>query len=186
MSKPPENTILRHDDRVVIGLGWNRKRSQGQEHDLDLALAFVGADGKCASTGDLCFYQKGHKTIHGGAAIHHGDERIGAAEGDDERIDLALSLVPPSVDRIVAIGSIYEADADGLTFGTVDGAYIRIATAGGRQIASCDLSEDASLASAIEFCELARMPHGWQVQVVNRASASGFSAVVARYGFTGR
>ena len=176
--------ILENTEKLVIGIGWNHTRSDGHDHDLDSSIILVGSDGQCHRPEDLCFYQEGHRTVHAGAVIHYGDEKTGKSEGDDETIDINLALVPADIHKMIVTVSIYQAVARGLNFGLVDGAYVRVSDQSGREIAAYDLSEDASLYTAVEFCEIVRTANGWTCVPVERGSAGGLASVIAKYGFS--
>lgn len=171
-------------EKIVVGIGWNHKLSDGHNHDLDSSVLLVAKDGQCHSPEDFCYYQKGHQTVHGGAVIHYGDETNGKTEGDDELIDINLSLMPDSIHKIITVVSIHKGRTMGMNFGQVDGAYIRVADKAGRKIANCDLSEDASLFNAMEFCEIVRVDGGWAYKVQEDGTTGGLAKIIAKYGFS--
>ena len=171
-------------EKVTVGVGWNKRRSDGPSHDLDTSILLLSSDNQCHEPQDLCFYKDGHRTVHGGAVIHYGDEKVGALEGDDERIDINFSLIPHHIQKIIIAVSIHQAVARGLNFGQVDGAYVRILGSNGKELVAYDLSEDASSATAVEFCEITRTSSGWDFEAVERGNSRGLAGIISKYGFT--
>ena len=84
---------------VVVGLGWDPRVTDGTEFDLDASVFILGENGKVLNDGSFVFYN--NKTSPDGNAVHQGDNRSGAGDGDDaaggdcgdgclERLGLAL------------------------------------------------------------------------------------------------
>ena len=69
--------------KLIIGLGWKPRKSDGAKFDLDASLFALNADGKVrAAAGgktddlsDFCFYK--NPSIVDGAIVHKGDNRDG-------------------------------------------------------------------------------------------------------------
>ena len=84
---------------LIIGLGWDiNKYDGGGEFDLDAAAFMLDASGKAASEADFVFYNNPKHVS--GSVVHSGDNRTGAGEGDDEVINVDLSLVPANIEKI--------------------------------------------------------------------------------------
>ena len=181
-AKRPLN--LEGGKKVTVGVGWDKKRSDGPAHDLDTSILLLSSDGQCHEMQDLCCYKEGHRTVHGGALIHYGDETQGAKSGDDERIDINLDLVPAHVMTLLVVVSIHHASARRQNFGQVNGAYVRILSQAGSELASYDLSEEASTYTAIEFCRLTREGDGWDFTPIAKGTSSGLAGVISQYGFS--
>src|SRR5690606_27553316 len=124
------------------------------------------ADGKVRADSDFCFYN--NKDI-GGAVIHQGDNRTGEGEGDDEQIKIVLSKVPAEVEKIAIAVTIHEGEANGQSFGQVSNAFIRIVNEqGGSEIVRYDLSEDASVETAMILGEVYRNAGEWKFRAVGQ------------------
>ena len=173
-------------DQIRVGIGWNHSRSDGHDHDLDSSIILLDQSQTVKEAQDICFYQEGHKTVHGGAVIHYGDETTGQKEGDDETIDINLDHIPSRINKLVVVVSIHLAQSRNLNFGKVDGAYVRISNRSGDEIAAFDLSEEASLYTAIEFCEIVRTASGWQCRKLQQGTTGGLASVIAKYGMTAK
>src|ERR1700710_582848 len=82
--------------KILVGLGWDPRATNGQEFDLDASALLIGANGKVRSEKDFIFYNQ-LQSIDGSVA-HTGDNRTGEGEGDDESLTVDLTQVPVDVD----------------------------------------------------------------------------------------
>jgi tellurium resistance protein TerD len=167
--------------KIVLGLGWDPRKTDGKEFDLD-AMVFLTADsGKVRSDADFVFFN--NKQSADGSVVHAGDNRSGAGDGDDETIAIDLEKVPADVAKIVATVVIYEGKERGQNFGMVDKAYIRVLNGdGGAEIARFDLSEDAGTVTAMIFGEIYRNGAEWKFKAIGQGYDGGFQALVQSYG----
>ena len=167
--------------KIVLGLGWDPRKTDGKEFDLD-AMVFLTADsGKVRSDADFVFFN--NKSSADGSVVHAGDNRSGAGDGDDETIAIDLEKVPSDVAKIVATVVIYEGKERGQNFGMVDRAYIRVLNGeGGAEIARFDLSEDAGTVTAMIFGEIYRNGAEWKFKATGQGYDGGFQALVQSYG----
>ena len=168
-------------NKIAVGLGWDARATDGAAFDLDASAFLVKLDGKVRSDNDFCFYN--NKIVGDGAVQHMGDNTTGVGEGDDEIIAVELSKVPSDLDKIVFSVTIYEADQRKQNFGQVNHAYIRIINQeGGAEIARYDLSEDASIETAMIFGEIYRMGTEWKFKAVGQGFAGGLGPLAASFG----
>ena len=166
---------------VSAGLGWDPRATTGYEFDLDASLLGLGTNGRAYSDQWFVFY--GNLSSPDGSVQHTGDERSGAAEGDDETINVDLAALPPEIDRLVFVASIHEAQARGQNFGQVQNAYIRMVdNESGRELARYDLTEDASMETAMVFGEVYRSGEEWKFKAVGQGYASGLRGIAADFG----
>ncbi|MDT9593050.1 TerD family protein [Nocardioides zeae] len=166
---------------VDVGLGWDVSTFSGGDFDLDSSAIVVGGDGKVFSNGHFVFFN--NLSSPEGAVTHAGDNRTGAGEGDDEVIKVDLATVPAGAEKIVVAVSIYDADSRGQNFGSVRNAYIRVVNqADGTEIARYDLSEDASVETAMVFGELYRHGSDWKFKAVGQGYASGLVGIASDFG----
>jgi tellurium resistance protein TerD len=167
--------------KVIIGLGWDPRATDGAEFDLDGSAFLLRADGKVRGDSDFIFYNNLKSTD--GSVTHTGDNRSGAGEGDDERVEVDLSRVPPEIDRLAVSVTIHEAEARKQNFGMVSRAYIRCLNADGeREIARYDLSEDGSVETAMIFGELYRAGSEWKFRAVGQGYKGGLGPLARSYG----
>lgn len=171
--------------KIVIGMGWNPRRTDGEDFDLDAAAFLVGADGKVRNEKDFVFYKDGYMAHASGAIIHNGDNRDGAGEGDDETLTVDLSKVPDDIAKIVFTASIYAGRSRGQNFGMVDGAYARLVDAtNNAELYKFDLSEDASTNTAVILVRLYKHNNEWKFEGVGQGFDGGCQALCAEHGLT--
>ena len=168
-------------NKIVVGLGWDARATDGAAFDLDASAFLVKQDGKVRSDSDFCFYN--NKVVADGAVQHTGDNTTGAGEGDDETVKVELSKIPADLDKVVFAVTIHEADARKQNFGQVNHAYIRIVNEeGGQEIARYDLSEDASVETAMIFGEIYRVGADWKFKAVGQGFAGGLGPLASSFG----
>ena len=167
--------------KIVLGLGWDPRKTDGKEFDLD-AMVFLTADsGKVRSDADFVFFN--NKQSSDGSVVHAGDNRSGAGDGDDEMIMIDLEKLPADVQKVVATVVIYEGKERSQNFGMVDKAYIRVLNGDGNaEIARFDLSEDAGTVTAMIFGEVYRNGADWKFKATGQGYDGGFQALVQSYG----
>jgi tellurium resistance protein TerD len=168
-------------NKIVVGLGWDARATDGADFDLDASAFLVKADGKVRSDSDFCFFN--NKTVADGAVQHAGDNTTGAGEGDDETIKVELAKIPAELDKVVFTVTIHEGQARNQNFGQVSHAYIRIINEdGGAELARYDLSEDASVETAMIFGELYRNGADWKFRAVGQGFAGGLGPLATSFG----
>ncbi|MFS0827121.1 TerD family protein [Pseudomonas phoenicis] len=167
--------------RVIVGLGWDPRATDGQEFDLDASAFLLKGDGKVRSEADFIFYNQLKSAD--GSVEHTGDNRTGAGDGDDEVIKVDLSRVPADVEKVVFTVTIHDADARKQNFGQVGGAFIRVVNeTNGNEVVRYDLAEDASTETAMIFAELYRNAGEWKFRAVGQGYAGGLKAVATGFG----
>ena len=160
--------------KVLVGLGWDARSTDGQDFDLDASAFLLKADGKVRADSDFIFYNQ-LKSVDG-SVEHTGD-------GDDEAIKVDLSKVPADIDRIAFTVTIHEADARRQNFGQVRNAFIRIVNQDNNsEVARYDLAEDASTETAMIFAELYRNGAEWKFRAVGQGFAGGLKPLAESYG----
>ena len=167
--------------KMVIGLGWDPRSTDGAAFDLDGSAFLLKADGKVRSDADFIFYNNLKSTD--GSVTHGGDNTSGTGEGDDEKIMIDLAMVPPEIDKIAVGVTIHEADSRRQNFGMVGKAYIRCLDANGdKEIARYDLSEDSSTETAMIFGEIYRAGSEWKFNAVGQGFAGGLGPLARSFG----
>jgi tellurium resistance protein TerD len=168
-------------NKIVVGLGWDARVTDGAAFDLDASAFLVKMDGKVRSDNDFCFYN--NKVVADGAVKHAGDNLTGAGEGDDETIKIELDKIPADLDKVVFAVTIHEAETRKQNFGQVSHAFIRVVNeSGGQEIARYDLSEDASIETAMIFGEIYRIGTEWKFKAVGQGFAGGLGALALSFG----
>ncbi|MBC6443563.1 MAG: TerD family protein [Rhodobacteraceae bacterium] len=169
--------------RVLLGLGWDERATDGQDFDLDASLFMLNAGGKCRSDADFIFYNQMHSSC--GSVSHTGDNRTGAGDGDDEAIRVDLSKVPADVQTLAVTVTIHDHETRRQSFGQVANAFIRIVNEdNGAEVVRYDLSEDYSTETAMVFGELYRHNGEWKFRAVGQGYNGGLGAMASQYGLS--
>ncbi|MGN1412211.1 MAG: TerD family protein [Oscillospiraceae bacterium] len=168
--------------KILVGLGWDiNKYDGGADFDLDASVFMVDANGKATSDSDFIFYN--NPKHPSGSVEYLGDNRTGEGDGDDEQINVDLSLVPANIDRIAFTVTIYDAENRRQNFGQVSNAFIRIVnTVTNEELIRYDLSEDFSIETALVIAELYRNNGEWKVQAIGSGFNGGLASLCANYG----
>lgn len=176
LSKTDPNLV-----RILIGLGWDERSTDGQAFDLDASAFLLTASGKVRGDHDFIFYNQ-LKSLDG-AVEHTGDNRSGQGDGDDESILVDLSKVAPEIDKVVITVTIHDAQSRGQNFGQVANAFIRIVNQDtGIEVVRFDLAEDYSTETAMVFGEVYRHNGEWKFRAVGQGYSGGLAAMCAQYG----
>ncbi len=167
--------------KMVIGLGWDTRATDGAAFDLDGAVFLVTAAGKVRSDADFVFYNNLKSTD--GSVVHSGDNTTGAGDGDDETVTIDLAAVPADVDKVILGVTIHDAETRKQNFGMVSKAFIRcINAAGNAEIARYDLSEDGSTEAAMIFGEVYRAGADWKFKAIGQGFKGGLGPLAKSYG----
>lgn len=166
---------------VLAGLGWDQRVTDGSAFDLDASVFMVGENGKVLSDANFIFY--GQKTSPCGSVEHQGDNRTGEGDGDDEQVKIDLSKVPADVKKLVFAVTIHEAEQRKQNFGMVSNAFIRMCNNESQvELARFDLSEDASVETAMIFGELYLNNGEWKFKAVGQGFAGGLPTLATAHG----
>lgn len=166
---------------IHVGLSWDARATDGSDFDLDASVFMVKADNKVRSDSDFIFYNQLKSTC--GSVEHTGDNRTGAGDGDDEVIKVALNKVPADIVKIVIAVTIHDAEARKQNFGQVHNAAIRLVNIDtNNEVTRYDLSEDASIETAMIFGEIYRHNEEWKFRAVGQGYAGGLKALANQHG----
>ncbi len=171
---------------AVVGLGWDVNPYPGlPPFDLDASAFLLGANGKLISDNDFVFYNNLENPSR--SAIHHGDNKSGAGDGDDEVITIDFTKLPPEVEKIAITVSIYEEGTPQQNFGQVSNAYVRVAKASnefdlqGEDQLRFDLSEEFSIERAILVCEIYKYQGTWKFNAIGAGYQGGLQELLNIY-----
>ncbi|QMT30905.1 TerD family protein [Alysiella filiformis] len=167
--------------QMHIGLGWDVRATDGESFDLDGSAFLLNNTSKVRSDADFIFYNQSQSDT--GAVKHLGDNRTGAGDGDDEVILVDLSKVPANVEKIAIAVTIHDAEARKQNFGQVASAFIRCVNADNNvEVARFDLSEDASVETAMIFGEIYRHNGEWKFKAIGQGFKGGLAALAQHFG----
>ncbi|MDR2164986.1 MAG: TerD family protein [Zoogloeaceae bacterium] len=168
-------------NRILIGLGWDARSTDGNDFDLDASAFLLGENGKVQKDEDFIFY--GQLRSLCGSVEHTGDNRTGAGEGDDEALKVTLENVPATVRRIAITVTIHEAESRKQNFGQVSNAFIHIVNLDNDlEIVRFDLSEDYGTETAMIFGEIYRNNDEWKFKAVGQGYSGGLEAMCHQFG----
>ena len=167
--------------KVIIGLGWDPRATDGAAFDLDGSAFMAKADGKVRGDTDFIFYN--NLKSSDGSLVHAGDNTSGQGDGDDEKLTVDLAAVPAEIDKISFCVTIHDAEARKQNFGMVGKAYIRCLNAAGEaELARYDLSEDSSTETAMIFGELYRAGAEWKFKAIGQGFKGGLGPLARSFG----
>jgi len=182
-----ENVSLSREDptltHLLVGLGWGTRETDGEAFDLDASAFLLDADNRVLSDSDFIFYNNLVSTC--GSVTHAGDNLTGASKeaGDSEVLRVDLTLVPAVVEKISFAVSIHQAELRQQNFGMVRNAYIRLVNDKSEEVlARFDLSEDASIETAVVFGEIYRFGSEWKFRAVAQGLPGGLAELARQYG----
>lgn len=170
--------------KIMVGLGWDtNKYDGGKDFDLDASVFCLNAQGKANSESDFIFYNNPKNS--NGSVVHTGDNRTGAGDGDDEKVDVDLAAVPAEIDKIAFCITIYEGQARSQNFGQVSNAFVRIVDEqSGTELIRYDLGEDFSVETAVVVGELYRHSGEWKFSAVGSGFQDGLGGLARNYGLS--
>jgi tellurium resistance protein TerD len=109
--------------KFTIGLGWDTNSfSSGHDFDLDASVFMLGDNKRLVSDEYFVFYN--NLTSPDEALNHTGDNLTGEGDGDDESINVDLSIVNPAVSELCVVVTIHEAAARRQNFGQVKNSFV--------------------------------------------------------------
>ena len=167
--------------KVLVGLGWDTRSTDGDAFDLDSSGFLLKTDGKVRADNDFIFYN--NLKSSDGSVQHNGDNRTGVGEGDDETLEVTLTGVPADIEKISFAVTIHDGETRRQNFGMVSKAYIRVVNmADNKELARYDLSEDSSTETALIFGELYRNGSDWKFKAVGQGFKGGLGPLAAHFG----
>lgn len=167
--------------KILIGLGWEARSSDGADFDLDASAFLVAENGKVRRDEDFIFYNQLVSTC--GSVEHTGDDPSGGSGGDDEVIKINFEKVTASIKRVVVCVTIHDAEARKQNFGQVEGAFIRIVNLDDDvEIVRFDLSEDYSTETAMIFGEVYLHNDEWKFKAVGQGFTGGLESLCNKFG----
>lgn len=176
LSKTDPNLV-----RILIGLGWDERATDGAAFDLDASAFLLTATGKVRGDYDFIFYNQ--LKSQDGSVEHTGDNRSGQGDGDDETLLVDLSKVSTEIEKIAITVTIHDAKARGQNFGQIANAFIRVVNQDTNvEVVRFDLAEDYSTETAMVFGEVYRHNGEWKFKAVGQGYSGGLAAMCQQYG----
>ena len=164
--------------KVTLGAGWDISNG-GVDFDIDIAAFLLDSNNKFNTVSNVIFFNN----KQGQGISLSGDNRTGAGEGDDETISIDLDAINPSIQKIVFVVTIHEAQSRRQTFGMVNNSYVRLLDTvnNDRELCRFNLKSDGSTATSVLFAELYRDMGEWQFKAVGEGKIADLNGVLALY-----
>lgn len=167
-------------DLIEVGLGWDLGPN-GQAYDLDVEAFLLNQAGKVVGDDWFVFYNQ--PTSPDGSVRLVADSTTGAGAGDDEIIQVKLSQVHASVQKIMFIVTINEAQERGYNFSNVQNAYVRIVDkATNQELLKFNLTDYYDTVCSMMVGEVYRHNGEWKFNSVGNGVAEGLEGLCVRYG----
>ncbi|MCR8743851.1 TerD family protein [Romboutsia lituseburensis] len=166
-------------EKVVLGAGWD-VATIGQDFDLDIAAFLLNSNGKVAQVpNDVIFF---NNKLSDGICLE-GDNRTGAGDGDDERIQIDLSQIRSDVQKIVFMVTIHEAQSRRQTFGMVNNSYVRLLDVKNNEKEICrfNLKENGSTVTSVVFAELYKDGYDWYFKAIGDGKIADLNGMLGLY-----
>ncbi|ERT08256.1 bacterial stress family protein [Lyngbya aestuarii BL J] len=167
--------------KAAVGLGWDANLTDtGAAFDLDASVFMLGEDGKIPQDEYFVFY---NNLLSPDRAVKHlGDSRTGEGSGDDETIEIDLTQINPTIQELIFVVTIHEADQRRQNFGQIRNSFIRIYDREtDTEVTRYDLEEDFSRETSVEFSRLYKKDGEWRFQAVGQGYNTGLQSFVDKY-----
>lgn len=165
--------------KFTIGLGWDTNSFGGNDFDLAASVFMLGENKKLVSDEHFIFYN--NLTSPDGALMHTGDNLTGEGDGDDEAINVDLSIVSPVVSELCMVVTIHEAKARRRNFGQVRNSFVCSVDKDGVEVLNYELEEDFSIETAVEFGRIYRHNGESRFEAVCVGMKGGLQEYIKRY-----
>ena len=165
--------------RVILGAGWD-VATMGQDFDLDIAAFLLNNNNKVARIpDDVIFFNN----MEGQGIRLEGDNRTGAGEGDDERIQIDLSMIRNDIAKIIFVVTIHNAQLKRQTFGMVENSYVRLLDAENdeKEVCRFNLKEKGSTVTSVIFAELYRDGSEWRFKAIGDGKIADLNGILSLY-----
>lgn len=166
-------------EEVILGAGWDVAQN-GQDFDLDIAAFLLNANGRVQNIpADVIFFNN----MKAPGIELLGDNRTGAGDGDDERIQMNLRKLPAYVEKIVFVVTIHEAQEKRQTFGMVENSFVRLLNTKNNEKEICifNLRENSSTSTAVVFAELYKVSGEWQFKAIGEGKIADLNGILSLY-----
>lgn len=150
--------------RVTAVLEWDG------EHDIDLAAALLGPEGRVLREDDFVFY---NQPVSGDGSLRSSGRAV-TERGLEERVVVDLPDVPP---EIVGLG--FAAAADSLPPGDHAVRFV-VLDATGARVSEAELTVDGG--GAVLVGAMTRLAHGWEVKHAGDVVPDGMAGLATLFG----
>lgn len=167
--------------KILVGLGWDTNKYDGDVSDLDASAFLLDKNGKVTTDKDFVFF---NNLVHPSGAVKHMEiTLLDLAMEMMNRLLLTWQKSQENIEKIAFTVTIYEADSRMQNFGMVSNAYIRMSNEEtGEEMIRYDLGEDYSTETSMVLGELYRHNGEWKFNAIGAGYAGGLTALCNGYG----
>ncbi|MCF2903196.1 TerD family protein [Pseudoalteromonas sp. OFAV1] len=170
-------------NRILIGLGWDARTTNGKDFDLDASAFLIGENGKVYQQPGIVGYMDGCESGGNGSVTYGGDNQTGEGEGDDETIEVLLDKVPSGINKIVIAVTIYDAISRRQNFGCIENSFVRVVNQDNDNvICKYDLQDEFDIETAMIMGELYRVGTEWKFRAVGQGFENGLLGLCNAFG----
>ncbi len=165
--------------RAILGGGWDVVQN-GPDADLDLAAFMLDNQGHVSRIPDDVIFFNNMQAQ--GIALE-GDNRTGAGDGDDERIDIDLDQIEGRISKIIFCITIFDAQTRRQSFGMVKNAYVRLLNRDDNEKEICrfNLTDNYGTDTALVACALNRGARGWEFEAIGDSYVADLNSLLQKY-----
>ena len=183
--------------KILVGLGWDEVAGKAKSSgllgglfggggasaaiDCDASAILLDAQNKLTSKDRLVYF--GNLTSGDKSVKHSGDNLTGAGDGDDEQINVELSNVPSTVQKIVFVVNIYDCVKRKQDFGLIANAFIRVVNpVNDQEFCRFNLTDSYAGKTSLVVAEVYRYNNEWKFAAIGEGTNdASLSELVRRY-----
>ncbi|OON94569.1 MAG: hypothetical protein ATN31_03065 [Candidatus Epulonipiscioides saccharophilum] len=168
-------------DSIYIGLGWDLPTDARIAYDLDSEIFMLGKDGKVISDDYFIFY--GQTSSPDGSCNHLADNLTGEGMGDDEVIQIELSKINPSVEKLAIVITINDAIENDQRFGEINNAYVRVMDGkNNKEILRFNLTDYPDEVRSLTVGEIYKKDGTWRFNALGQGLDTDLAGLCRFYG----
>lgn len=164
--------------KILVGLSWEQTVAGSAPVDCDASVVMLAANHKFPDEGSFVFYNNLLSTD--GAVRHFGDSRDGAADGDDEVIEINLPNVSAAVEQMLFVVTIHEAAARRHNFGNVPSASIRIYK-DAEELCNYTMADGVAADDSVIIGSMQRSGAEWAFTSLGQGFSGGLQTIIDLY-----
>jgi tellurium resistance protein TerD len=165
---------------LVVGVSWNAGAETALEDNLVFAAILTDLDNRALSDEHFVFFNQLRSPD---LSVQQLEAALG---GDQEQIEIDLTRVPATVDRIVAIVYVNDGPAQHRTLGQLRSCIVRVLNLADNAelVRSEELATVLHDETALALGEVYRHDGGWKFKVLGQGYSAGVAGIAADYGLT--
>lgn len=165
-----------HLDRLVVGFGWRVIQPRGPQIELVPAAILTDGQDQAISEDHFVFF---NQLASPEGSVAYVDS------GDQEQVELTLSQVPDTVQKIFFIVYVNPDIRVPGSFQAVKSAYVRVADDKGLELLRFELPTDlGSEVTAMIFGSVYRHSGEWKFRAIGQGYSTGIEGVAKDFGVT--